>query len=104
MKIIVCPHCGMEVEIGGPVHVDRSQLYKTMDSSLEHICTSVRAFRGLWRMNINTMADLHDYIQKNGKEGLLRIYGISNVTCKVICDFYDDFMERHAEYMREERL
>ena len=99
MKIIVCPHCGMEIDLNAPAHADKSSLYRTMDSSIEHFCPSFRAFHALWRVNINTMADLHAYIQKNGAESLVRIYGIGAQTSKVILSFYEDFMKKHAEYL-----
>ena len=99
MKIIVCPHCNKEVEIGGSVHVDKSRLYQSMDTSIEHFCPSVRAFGALWRVNVRTMTDLYNYIQKNGEESLTRIYGIGSHTKKVILNFYEDFMAKHNEYL-----
>jgi hypothetical protein len=99
MKIIVCPHCGKEVEMGGVIPVDKSRLYTTMETNIGDICTSVRVFRALWGVQINTVAELHEYIECHGKDGLTRIHGVGEQTRKMICALYDSFMEKHSDYL-----
>ena len=93
MKTLICPHCGSEIE--------KDTL--CMDTEIGDICLSVRVYRTLWRANIHTMADLHDFIQKNGVEGLRQIHGIGSYTRNIIGGFYESFLKILAEKRKKVR-